>query len=293
MWLPDKDIYEQVRLVTVNTFVKNSEGSYPYMDTFKWFFTESGYLVNSQKYLEGDRNEDIYFMEDTDGTYHVEGRGKYVPYYDDYIDEDNLTWCAYGGEFRLHDDAFYLPDEEEHATEEYAGDNCVYVEDHGYILKENAVKYIDAWDNEQYSTREHVEKNYYWCEEEDMWYEEASWSEHYQTYLPYDKSKLVFIKDDLTSIIDENNEGSVDQDYRMIDDDTYFDYHPRKKEYKNDDGERIILFDNDLKNNFVLAIIDWDSKTTDWFHKEYDKDLFQDYKGQWVETKTLKWEDLI
>lgn len=123
---------------TTETFKPSSTGEYPYMDTLKWFYVDRNFLSNTLKYKEN--NEKVYFLEDTNGEYHVEKQGQYVEYYDDYFNKEDLIYCKYGDDYRLEDDAYYLEEEDAFATDDYAKRYCIF-DDSGYCtLKKNAQK---------------------------------------------------------------------------------------------------------------------------------------------------------
>lgn len=274
IWNPTNNEYEKIPLKTKSTFVKSSTNQYPYMDTMKWFYVDSGFVSNTTQYKEGE--EDVYYMEDVNGEYVIEGKGKWSDYYNDYIDEEDSVYCEYGDDDRLYDDAIYIEDESLWATEEYANNHCVYIDSDGsWILKTKAVIYIDTYGNEEYTSQDYAINNYYHCQLDDMFYEDAVFSEYYDTYLHSDKIIEVYVSSDIDGILD----GVHETDYLMEDDNNYFEYYP-KSPTKRRLGP--FYFINDLKNDFVLVTTDLEKDTTEWYHKEYDKYDIGQYKGKWV-----------
>lgn len=97
-------------LKTVSTFRRND--TYPYLDTLRYYYHDDGFLSNE----EYDTNH--YVLQETHGGYKKVG-GVYVEYYGEFIDEDDLTWCELGQEYRLEDDAIYIVAEYSYATTWY------------------------------------------------------------------------------------------------------------------------------------------------------------------------------
>ena len=121
-------------LQTVNTFKET--GSYPYMDTMKYFHVNEGYLTSNE---DGYGDSDVYFLESTSGDY--EGRsGIYVSFYGERIDEDDLVWCELGDDWRYPDDAIYIESQGEHATQTYVDNHLTYSEfENDYIDSDDAI----------------------------------------------------------------------------------------------------------------------------------------------------------
>lgn len=125
-----------LNLETVSTFKEHDE--YPYMDTMKSFYYNSGYLTNNND----EDDEEVYFLESTGGDYEQRGGGRYVDYYGERINEDDLVYCELGDDWRYPDDAVWIESEQEYATQDYADSNY----DYSNLLDE----YIDS-DESTYS----------------------------------------------------------------------------------------------------------------------------------------------
>lgn len=109
---------DYLSLITTSTF--KPKGYYPYMDTMKYYYYDNDFLSNDDR--EGENH---YFLESTSGNY-TDRSGMYVEYYDDYYDEDDLTYCELGGEYRLTHDAIYIERYDEYATQEYVDRNMEF-----------------------------------------------------------------------------------------------------------------------------------------------------------------------
>jgi hypothetical protein len=97
------------------------DGSYPYMDTMKYYDIDNGTLSNDNDYTDGT----TYTLESTSGGYDEDEDGReYVDFYGVYFDEDELQWCSLGDEMRTHEDAVWIEFEEAYATEEWIDDNA-------------------------------------------------------------------------------------------------------------------------------------------------------------------------
>ena len=113
-----------------------SNSYYPYMDTMKYFSAEDGVITNSEDYIES--SGEYYYLADTGGDYEVRGGGIYVEYYGEYIDEDELTWCEYGDDYRRNGDAYEYNGE--YATKQYIDDYLEWSDySDKYIEKEYAI----------------------------------------------------------------------------------------------------------------------------------------------------------
>lgn len=301
MWNPDTEEYDYLIFKTKSTFKKSSNDKYPYMDTMKWLYVNKGYLANSVQYKEKD--DEVFFMEDVNGEYHIEGKGRYVEHYNDYIDDKDLTYCRLGDDYRLSDDAWWIESEHAYATDEYYNNHYTVGNDGNVILIDDAVEFIDTWGNKQMVAEEFAQNNYYFCDREEAWYEEAASSEYYDTFIPYEKC-IDYLNDD--TIIDDVIKGKdVETDVMEIGDGNYFKYYPRdKKGYEIDINEYnesqigvtdgAIIFMNELQDKFDLVTTDIEDETKEWFHKVRDKDLYQkDYRGELVSNLELTDNDLI
>ncbi|MFW6243179.1 MAG: hypothetical protein ACOC2W_03375, partial [bacterium] len=119
-------------LRTTTTF--RTKGTYPYMDTMKFFYHDEGFLSNYDNY-----GEEHYFLEDTRGGYE-DNSGIYVEYYGRTYPEEDLIYCGLGDEWRLNHEAIYIDSEGEYATEWYVDHYFVYSESKDqYIRGEDAV----------------------------------------------------------------------------------------------------------------------------------------------------------
>ena len=272
MWNPYKNDFEECLLRTKSTFKQNPTDEYPYMDTMKWFYVDRGFLANTLKFKE--EHEDVYFMEETGGGYHVERSGKYVDYYDDYFDEDELIWCEYGDDYRLKDDAIWLEHEGQYATDEFARFNCALTYDGKWVLNDDAVMFVDNRGREDMAFREDAEKDFYFSDYDDTWYQEAVKSEYHNTFIGKPRAVKVYFTDDMDKII----KGDAKYDYLLGEDDKdkYFDYT-----YDN----KVYFLSSDLKDKFVpvrTSIMSPENKF--YYHKINDKDEFKKVGDEYYTT---------
>ena len=131
--LTNEDHY--LKMKTTPTFTNIDK--YPYLDTLKYFVYNDGYLTNRE-----DRYRDYYTLNDTNGYYedYEDENRVYVDYYSEYFDSDDLQWCEYGDDNRTHDDAVYLEQYGEYATQQYIDRYMIYSENEdGYIMNSDAV----------------------------------------------------------------------------------------------------------------------------------------------------------
>jgi len=122
----------RLRLKTVSTFEEH--GTYPFMDTMKYYHYNDNFLTNSDWYGK----DQVYYLESTHGDYD-DLSGIYVEYYGDVISEDELTYCQLGDEYRRDEDATWINSLGEYATEKYIENNLVWSEREGdYLDMESA-----------------------------------------------------------------------------------------------------------------------------------------------------------
>jgi hypothetical protein len=209
---------------------------FPYMDTMKYFYYDENFLANTDKY-----GSECYFLEDTNGEFE-DMTGIYVEYYARSYPEDDLTWCELGGEYRLNNEAIYIEQYGESATQEYIDQNMVYSE-----YEEN---YIDNYDS--------VYSNYH----EDYLSSENA-IEVYKSGTAYVES------------VDELEDSETDARSDNEINDSCFEYSWTDDENTTHD----VYFDNDDKKYFVKAesLITGDNQ---YLHKIWDKGKFFKYKGK-------------
>jgi hypothetical protein len=259
IWNPNTNLYERLKLKTKPTFKKSSTDKYPYMDTMKWFYVDEGFLSNTIEYKMDD---EVYFLEDINGSYLSVNDGIWVEFYGEYIDQDDLVWCEYGEDWRKHDDAIYLDYLNDYATEYFAENECIRSPNGHWVLKDDAVPYIDEDSDMQYTTPNYAKNHYYYSKEDEIYYEDAV---------------KIYLTDEIEKIL---NGEEVQTDYaRSGDDDRYFEYYPKGVHTRRYGP---LYFHRDLENNFVLTYTDEDLKDDEWYHKKYDKNNLAKYKGEWV-----------
>jgi len=100
----------RMSLETVDSFEKNR--FYPYMDTMKYFYYEIGCLSNTVL------DDDYYFLESTSGGYTSNGG-------DDDVDADYI-YCELGNDSVPSDEAIWIEQYGEYATQNYVDNNMVY-----------------------------------------------------------------------------------------------------------------------------------------------------------------------
>lgn len=167
LWNPKTKDYNQLNIKTTTTFKKSNNNTYPFLDTLKYFYVDGGYLSNTPEYKDND--ETLYYLEDTNGEYVKINNGIWVEEYNDYIDNKLLIHCKLGDGYRLKDDAIYLSDVEEYATNDYFDKYGVEFEDNNgdfvNALAKNITTYYlkgynDEIDETEYTqTKQWVEHN--------------------------------------------------------------------------------------------------------------------------------------
>jgi len=264
IWNPDTNEYKRLNIKTKTTFKESSTGKYPYLDTLKWFYVDEGFLSNTLEYKEDGK---VYFLEDINGDHLLVKDGIWVEYYGEYIDQDDLVWCDYGEDWRKHDDAISLEYLEEYATEQFADEECVQTPNGHWVLKDDAVAYIDEKGKIKHTSAKYAENHYFYSKKDGIYYE---------------KAVEIYMVDDLEKIL---NGEIVPTDYaRKGDDDSYFEYYPKGIHTRRYGP---LYFNRDLENKFVLTYTDEDLRDDEWYHKKYDKNHLAKYDGEWV-TKFVK-----
>lgn len=234
-------------LKTTTNFEENSNDTYPYMDTMKWFFPDRGFVTNRDD--TGNDQDKYYFMESTSGYYKVDYYGGiYVEYYGRSFPENELVWCEFGEEWRLPADAIEVG--RDFATKDYLQENMVYSEiQRKYIDKDDAVA-LENYDD--HVERSYAEYNMSWCARFQEYYknDDVEWSDYYETNIPlYDcvevyldikKKKTDYREQDDDTYLTVLNEDGREEDYdrRLYDDydDEYFikviyEMNPRRTKY--------------------------------------------------------------
>lgn len=259
VWNPNTGLYETMKLKTKASFKESSTDKYPYLDTLKWFYVDEGFLSNTIEYRE---DGEVYFLEDIDGDYLKVEDGIWVNHYMQYVDQDDLVWCEYGEEWRKHDDVINLEYLEEFATEQYAESGCVQSPNGHWVLKEDAVSYLDAEGKHQFTTPEYAKSHYKYSKKDGIYYE---------------KAVRIYMTDELDKILTGED---VPTDYaRLGDDDSYFEYYPKGVKTRRFGP---LYFHRDLEKNFVLTYTDEELRDDEMYHKKYDKNGLGKYEGEWV-----------
>jgi len=231
------DSKEFIHLIVKNVNESSSD-YYPYMDTLKYYSEDYGSLTNNQQNIKGE----YYSLEDTDGNRNLEDDSRiWVEYYEEYFDEDDITYCELGDEYRTHDDAIYIEYYGESATEEYLDnymERCKYCEGSGYDEYRKNGDYVDVADGE-YACKEYAENNMSYSEYSNEWIPEGRevYSEHHETFL-YDKNATEVYLD----------EAQRKTDWRADDDDTWFIWEHDGEKYDNDVSIEDLKEYNDLND---------------------------------------------
>lgn len=194
---PSNNTCENMDLIVEN--IKITE-RFPYLDTLSFLYKEHNILSNNDNL---NKSGDKYYLQSTDGYYTVEGK-VFVPYYNRLINQDELTWCYYGQEYRFYDDVVWVYNQEEYATKEYAKEHLYYSElMNKWINKsEEGVIYLDEYDDyvtdyyaENYMNFSNFYNNY-------ILEEDSIWSKYHNDYILKDESiKIKYVK---------NNEEIID-----------------------------------------------------------------------------------
>ncbi len=224
---------KQRSLKTTSTVKITDE--YPYMDTMKYFYYDDNYLANND-----DDGDQCYFLESTSGEFE-DMSGIYVEHYDRSYPIDDLTWCDLGDEYRLHDDAIYIEQYGESATQEYV--------DHNMVYSEYDDTYLDKYD--------------------------AVYSDYHEDYISNDNAIEVYESGaaDVDNI-DELEDSETDPRSNNEINKSCFKY----SWIDNSNETLYVYFDNDDKKYFVNAK-SLKSDNTQYLHKVWDKGKFFEYKG--------------
>jgi len=197
------EIYE----ILIENFEDNDE--YPYMDTLKYYDSNNKRLSNNKKKLYGE----LKFLEDTDGDYEIiEDERIYVEYYDEYYDEDDMCYCS-NGEYRLIDDCEFSEYYEEYIAND--DDNyilCDYPENEHVKRLESDI--ITIYDTNETACEDYASNNLQWSNYHDQYLLNGVWSDYYNGYISEDESIMVYL----------DNDDNI-TDYRIIDDDSYFEHN--------------------------------------------------------------------
>lgn len=137
IWNPNTNDVGVVNLKTKSSFIENPNGLYPYMDTMKWFYVDDKFLSNTMKYIHN--NITVLHLEDDKGNPTIEpNKGKWLDYYNDFVEEELLTYCELGDDFRIKEDALFIKSVGKNATAEYIEEFGYYDKDErGYDLNSN------------------------------------------------------------------------------------------------------------------------------------------------------------
>ena len=175
---------------------------YPYLDTFRRYDPNNGYLYNDNE--DDSDNEGQYILDSTSGDYTEIHGGVYSEWYDRTIPEDEAVYSDRLSDYLLRDEAVevtmgsrrhrgWYPSNyddivfDESIDEYLHADDCVYSEAKGYyIYKENAVQVISKVYSDG-SIEEANDEDWYYNEDpnlvdidsNDLWFEKLSdrWSE--------------------------------------------------------------------------------------------------------------------
>jgi hypothetical protein len=258
-------------LRTSNNIKQSNNDKYPYMDTMKYFNIDYGYLTNEET---GDR--DVFVLEQTDGTYIMEGR-IYSEYYGRWIDEEDLIWCEDEMEYRYSDDAVYIKSDEEWVTKEYAEKHCIYSRAMEEWLKDSETVHIKSIDD--YVTEDYADEHFTWSQYEEEWLEEEDtvFSDYHDSYLNVSDS---------INVITEGGD-----DWRVDGDDTYFIYHNDKLD-TNEPYDRYTMED-DFHYLYTYKDNNLDNLIQVYKHKEWDKEHLFKWNGRWFYDKIGKLKDRL
>ena len=227
----DKDVSMDL---VVNGLNDPGSGGYPYMDTMKFFDSDS--ISNDEDNVSGD----VKKLEDTSGGY--EEAGEYSDFYDENInpDDDNMIYCdRYDGDsgYRYEDDCFYSDYYNESICNQYAEDNMEEL-DHYDDWGDKYRDYGDYVTTHEGNTcsEEYATDHFAWSEYHDEWLEDSVYSEYHQDHIAEDEATEVY-----TDV-----EG-VDTDWRIDDGDGHWwkwDHDGEK--YDDDITEEELIEHHDL-----------------------------------------------
>lgn len=245
-----------VKLTTVNTFEPHEY--YPYVDTLKWYNRTDKYLTNDH-HIE-DSPGDVIFLESEDGGFAggVDNGKEFSDYYNEWVDVDELIYCAYGDDKRKEDDTYYVKRTKNYATREYVDqymswsnyndewimdDDSMYSEFHGTNIHDD-----DAID--MYDIVEDVEAS--------------------------DDIDDVFIKDEDDGIRHKDEIGISVIEYKAKDD---WEYHFDKKKYED---------------QFILVKTShYPDEKIEYKHRILDSDKLYKWEDKWYYRFDIKSKDKV
>lgn len=221
----------EYKTILITDIADPGNGSYPFMDTMKFFNISSNELSNNN-YEVGD----AITLTNTDGS--ADGIGTWSEFYDEYIDtsDEYIFYCDKGEDYRKEEDCFYSEKYSCMVANDYAEDNGVYCD-----YQENDE---DSWrevgDYEETeggttATEKYAQNNWYYSDYTGEWLEEGEWSEYHSTYLNPDNSVQVY-----TDVSKDST------DYRSNDDGSFWTWDYDNEYYDNDVTEDELKEENGL-----------------------------------------------
>jgi len=172
--------------LVIDDLIDPGSGSYPFMDTMRFFDGET--ISNAYSEVGADPMN----LEGVNGEPEEES-GVWSDYYNDFINEDEMIWCDFGDEYRYEQDCFYSSYYELNIAEDWAEKNMTELD--------NYDDYNDKWRKpadciETYEgnscSPEYAEIHYSYSQTEGEWVENAVWSEYHNDYLPEDTTIEVY-----------------------------------------------------------------------------------------------------
>lgn len=233
------------KLTIVIPLNENLEYEYfPYMDTLKFFKYNEYYLTN-----EYDNTNDVYILQETDGSYSSDDDMVYDIYAQEMIDVNDAIYCDYEDGYCHMDDAIYLEYKGVYVTPTY--DYVVFSDyDNCYYLKDDCVS-VDGYD--YVYIEDCVYSNYYGryilCDlAKKALDNNFNFDNVYETDIEYSKHyKENIIRDLFILTLLENDE----DDYYIEEDTIYSKYYKRRivtkdcVSIKNSNGELDFVYEKD------------------------------------------------
>ena len=222
--------------------------AYPYMDTMKFYDITKHTLTNDQK------SSYDFLLESPDGGYTIYSEDyAYDHISGEIMSVTDMVWSDPLMCYLDSDTAIYNESSDEYATEEYAKNNWIYLDDDGVWIDNDKGVFIES--TGRWVSKEYADKYYVSCEYNNKWYSEEDCTVS-------DKWGNVPNEDCIFVIIDSNidleeyfedSEGNLEigneVDARFKGDNTYFTVHSTglNKDFHLDNSLKRSQFSKDIK----------------------------------------------
>jgi len=252
----DKETTENLVVYKLN---KPSGEQYPFMDTMKFFDGQS--ISNSIEQVGSSPKK----LEDTEGGFD-EG-GQWVDFYNEYIPEDELTYCEIGECYRREYDYYYSEYYEANVADDYAEkemEELDHYDDSDDIYRKYG-DYITTHEGNT-CTEKYAQDHFEWSEWHSEWVEDGVYSDYHEDIIARNEAIKVY-----TDAYKNGEDWRIDYDS----DGHWFEWDYDQEEYDRDVPEDELKEANDWKyselqeeyidpNDAVEVYTDVEGIDTDW-----------------------------